>query len=84
MMEMERLRGALDMRKIKWEDASEEWISRTWFTINGNKWSVINGSFSYGGPEGLLELMTNAVNDGDPIGWLTADEVMAYVEKEVT
>ena len=80
-MEMEILRGMLDQRNIEWTNASDIWISRTWFTINGNKWSVISGKFSYGGPEGFLELVTNSVNDGDPIGWLTADEVMAYVDE---
>ena len=41
---------------------------------------------SYGGynfitaDEGLLELMSEAVNGGDPVGWLTAVQVMKYVK----
>ena len=56
-------------------------IYRTHFIINDVKYSVINGFGTYGGYEpfsdqnnGLLEMM--AENDGDPVGWLTADDVI--------
>ena len=95
--EMNKLRQYLDDKDIKWKDAStilgdklwhRLWICRTQFEINNNKWSVINGYGTYGGidgldgyNEGLLELMTNSVNNGEPIGWLTADNVIGYIEE---
>lgn len=92
--EMSKLRQYLDDKGIKWKDASSNdylynlWICRTHFEINSHTWSVINGYGTYGGfkildgyNEGLLELMTNSVNNGEPIGWLTADNVIGYIEE---
>lgn len=87
--EMRKLRQMLDEREIEYTDASNEGflpMTRTHFTYEGNFWSVIHGYGSYGGysqfndDEGLLELMTNAVNGGDPVGHLTAEEVIEYME----
>lgn len=94
--EMIKLRQYLDDKGVKWKDASTSpgdklwhllWICRTHFELNGISWSVINGYGTYGGWEmsdennqGLLELMTNSVNNGEPIGWLTADDVIGYIE----
>ena len=88
--EMEKLRELLDAEHITWHDASRESemcpICRTHFGYRGYQWSVIHGYGSYGGysiitaDEGLLELMSEAVNGGDPVGWLTADQVMEYVK----
>lgn len=84
--QMIRLRELLDEKGIEWTDHSDPDIDRTRFSHKGFQWSVINGLGSYGGfqwftgkNEGLLELMSNAVNGGDPIGWLTADEVIQMV-----
>ena len=56
---------------------------RTHFMVNGHRASVINGFGSYGGYDpmlqnnkGLLELMPDLDNMGDPIGFLTAEEVV--------
>lgn len=61
-------------------------IYRTHFEWRGYKWSVINGFGSYGGwnsidqkNKGLLELMSEAVNGGEPVGYLTADEAIKLV-----
>lgn len=58
-------------------------IYRTKFTYNGKQYSVINGYGTYGGYEpwngknnNLLEMM---IDDNDPIGWLTADDVCREV-----
>ena len=86
--EMEKLRRLLDQHSILWEDKSDSQITRTHFEYRGYHWSVVHGFGSYGGysfvtnDEGLLELMSDAVNGGEPVGWLTADEVMKYVVKE--
>ena len=91
--EMKKLREYLDDHKIQWEDDSSElgcfWMCRTHFTVRKNFWSVINGYGSYGGfdtfspkNKGLLELMTNEVNGGEPVGYLTADEVIRYMEEK--
>lgn len=92
--EMTKLRVGLYKMGVKWLDHSErnkdmpEYdIERTWFEIKGNKWSVIHGHGSYGGwfldgPDaGLLEVMTSVVNGGDPVGWLTAEQVLEEVRK---
>ena len=91
--EMQLFRQMLDAEHIKWHDASEPedslcYICRTHFEYRGYDWSVIYGFGTYGGPsylyddKGLLELMSNAVGDGNPIGWLTAKEAMQYVRRE--
>ena len=87
--EMKLFREMLDAENIEWHDASSQSnelpMDRTHFEHRGYQWSVIHGFGSYGGPsylyddKGLLELMSNAVNKGDPIGWLTAKEAMQYV-----
>lgn len=65
-------------------------IFRTHFEYNGYDFSVIYGYGTYGGIEpftgidrGLLECMTEKVNGGEPVGHLTAAEVIAIVEKEI-
>lgn len=90
--EMIKLRELLDEKKIKWWDCSFSGgdtpfvrIDRTHFKYRGFEWSVVHGFGSYGGwsynreNEGLLELMSEAVNDGEPVGWLTAEQVIEYV-----
>lgn len=88
--EMAMLREILNAEHIEWHDASEESemcpICRTHFEHRGYKWSVIHGYGTYGGfssidkDKGLLEVMSDAINGGEPIGWLTAEEVMQYVK----
>lgn len=77
--EMRLLREMLDKEKIDWHDASDYGIDRTHFDYRGYHWSIIYGLGSYGYEEMKLELMSNAVNDGDPIGWLTAKECIEFV-----
>lgn len=90
--EMQKLREYLNKHEIQWADVSASygfsWMCRTHFTLRNNLWSVINGFGSYGGfgtfsqnNEGLLELMTSEVNGGEPVGYLTADEVINYLEE---
>lgn len=89
--EMQKLRDYLDSKKIEWSDVSDErvgtWICRTHFDYKGYKWSVINGLGTYGGfyidekqNPGLLELMVDCVNGGEPVGYLKADDVIKYME----
>lgn len=88
--EMELFREMLDAEHIEWRDASSQSfelpMDRTHFEYRGYDWSVIHGYGSYGGPsflyddKGLLELMSDAVNEGEPVGFLTAEEVMRYVK----
>lgn len=62
-------------------------MERTKFMANGCEWSVIHGYGSYGGfnhfdPDaGLLEVMAQCVNDGNPVGWLTAEQVLKMVDE---
>lgn len=88
--EMQKLRHELDKRNIKWRDATEKdipghWICRTHFDYKGLWWSVIHGFGTYGGfrlggndLQGL-ECMCSAINDGEPIGYLTADNILEYM-----
>lgn len=90
--EMKLFREMLDAEHIKWRDASSQSfelpMDRTHFEHRGYFWSVIHGFGSYGGrsslydDEGLLELMSDAVNKGEPIGFLTAEQAMQYVRGE--
>lgn len=94
--EMIKLRTLLDLNDIAWVDASEEYnhysypysIYRTHFEHRGYHWSVVHGFGTYGGwsshssDRGLLEVMSEAINGGEPIGYLTAEEVMEYVKGE--
>lgn len=89
--EMIKFRNMLDAANIEWHDASAKGvltpIDRTHFTYRGYDWSVIHGFGSYGGwsysypDEGLLELMSNAVNGGNPIGYLTAEQAMICLKE---
>ena len=91
--EMKKLRTMLDEKGIEWKDDSQEFplakgdtplcIHRTHFNYKGEAVSVINGWGTYGGfdyiteeNQGLLEVM---VGWNDPIGCLTAEEVMKEV-----
>lgn len=89
--EMTKLRKLLTEQGIEWHDAKatldlDIQIDRTHFDYRDYFWSVINGFGTYGGysfrsekNKGLLELMSNAVNGGEPVGYLTAAQVMDYV-----
>lgn len=91
--QMKLFREMLDNKGIKWEDGSvmqtlpigDMSIERTWFTHRDCEWSVIHGFGTMGGYDffkpdgGLLELMSDLVNNGEPKGWLTAEETMELV-----
>lgn len=86
--QMVKLRKLLDANGIEWHDVSTApyelagfvGINRTHFEHRGYHWSVVHGSGSYGEKEGLLEVMSVAVNGGEPEGWLTAEQVMDLVK----
>lgn len=77
------------------EDRSDFIAKRVWvYFKNGYKLSVIRSSFSYGGRDGLFEIMLSDKSGlkigqidsellklmDEPVGWLTADEVMVYIK----
>lgn len=85
--EMQLLRDKLDEMNVKWTDASECYedlgITRTWFRDKeGTKWSAIHGYGTMGGyggtraDEGLLEIWNRK---SEPIGYLTAEQVITLV-----
>ena len=93
---MQKLREWLDQNGIEWKEKSDEdfcylWIVRTKFTYKDRHVSVINGYGTYGGfntletdNEGLLEMMIGEIDENsanEPIGYLTADQVITYLEK---
>ena len=67
------------------------WICRTHFEYKDKRWSAINGFGTYGGwfglnlgskvseNMGLIELME--LDEENPIGWLTAEDVIKEIEK---
>lgn len=90
--QMIKLRELLDREGIQWVDKSDDSdnphrIDRTEFQVKNVEWSVIHGYGTYGGwktagnDSGLLELLTDAVRDGEAFGFLTADEIIGYVKK---
>ena len=50
--------------------------------ILGNGWDFVCSTGSYGSDDGLLEYWSNNLEDSgdDPIGWLTAEEVLEKIE----
>lgn len=55
-------------------------IYRTHFNAIGYHYSVIWGYGTYGGEDGLLEMM---VDDEEPTGWLTAEDVISNVQERI-
>lgn len=83
LKEMIKLRQMLDGMGIEWEDVSshlryeEISIYRTHFEHKGRHISVIIGDGTYGGDKGLLEMWDG---NGEPEGWLTAEEVIERIK----
>lgn len=89
--EMLKLRDLLTKIGIEWQDASTPpnyplRIDRTHFNYRGFNWSVINEFGVVRGYDvfdienkGLLKLVSEAVNNGEPIRHLTADNVIKFV-----
>lgn len=50
-------------------------------TLNGCEYSIICHRYSYGGEEGLFEVMPDINNNGDVTGNMTESEVFEYLEK---
>lgn len=89
--ELKVIQEILELNKIPYEERhhiDEPYsLYRLHFVYKGNKWSVVSGYGSYGGNKGLLEIMRLGqveseelypAND-EPIGWLTAEEVMLMI-----
>lgn len=62
-------------------------IYRTHFSLYDYNWSVISGYGSYGGfsplngkDGGLLECMTDCINGGEPVGCLSAADVIKMIK----
>lgn len=55
-------------------------IYRTHFTAIGCHYSVICGYGTYGGEDGLLEMMSD---DEEPTGWLTAEDIIGKIQEEL-
>lgn len=59
-------------------------IYRTHFDVDGNAFSVIYGYGTYGGYDSFdgsdLELLECMINDGDPTGYMTAEDVLYAVD----
>ena len=78
-----------EMRKIMSDilgEGKDGGIDRTHFYHRGFKWSIVNGFGTYGGisfrhgiNQGKLELASNAVNCGEPIGYLAAKDCIELV-----
>lgn len=82
---MDTLRDILDVDGIHWVDKSVEnndldgtlfVILRTHITYHDKLYSVILGTGTYGFEDYKLELMSEVVNGGEPIGGLTVTEVI--------
>lgn len=75
--EMEKYRTVLDEAGISWTDVSDILITRTHFRYGATLVSVASGRCTYGGEKGLLEVM---IGVSEPEGWLSAEEVVNYIE----
>lgn len=87
--EMYLLRNALTARQIEWVNESDNLdrsfpflnliIYRTKWIYNGHKYSVLSGYGTWGGEQGLLEMI---VDNEEPQGSLTALDVLTFMDKE--
>lgn len=86
---MDTLRDILDVDGIHWVDKSVEnndldgtlfVILRTHITYHDKLYSVILGTGTYGFEDYKLELMSEVVNDGEPIGGLTVTDVISILK----
>ena len=89
-MELENLKGLVCTDQIeRIENKSDSRISRARvYFKNGHDLSIITGDGTYGGDEGLFEIMPSdevffdAEDDGDTVlGHLTGDRVNYYINK---
>lgn len=55
-------------------------IYRTHFDVDGIHYSVICGYGTYGGEEGLLEMM---IGCSEPTGWLTAEDIIGQIQERI-
>lgn len=78
--EMMRLRDSLEEEEIFWIDRSEApYFYCTEFNVADTKWFVTSGRAVSGCIRALLVLTCLLINNGDPVGNLTADEIMEMV-----
>lgn len=86
---MDTLRDILDVDGIQWTDmstGSKEFdgtpfvILRTHITYHGRLYSVILGTGTYGFENYKLELMSEVVNGGEPVGYLTVTDVISILK----
>ena len=85
---VDTLRDILDEDGIQWKDKSVNKqfdgtpfvILRTHITYQGRFYSVIIGTGTYGGEHYKLELMSDAVNNGEPVGYLSVTDVIDIIK----
>lgn len=86
---MDTLRDILDVDGIAWDDrstGSKEFdgvpfvILRTHIIYHGKLYSVILGTGTYGFENYKLELMSEVVNGGEPVGGLTVTDVISILK----
>ena len=78
MSEIDKLAAMLTERGISFEQRPI--IDGEQILVPG-EWDAICNRYSYGGPEGLLEVMGDPVTNDHVEGWLTADEIFARWQK---
>ena len=87
MTEMDKLDAALtDMRltheRLKTENGGDMIIAYGGVTGMKYRFDAICNDMSYGGKQGLIEVMGKwLLDNNDVLGWLTADEVVELVQK---
>ena len=87
-VEMRKLRDWLKENSINFWDDSDATICRTKFKIKKNRFSVIHGRGTYGGYNPFTKVDSGRLecqdyNHPDPLGFLTAEDVIALVRKEL-
>lgn len=81
MNELDNLREILEKNKIEYTNKSivskNDGID---FWYKDNEVSVISHQYSYGGKQGLLEIMASFI-EGEVIGFLTAEETFKIIKE---
>lgn len=88
--EMNKLIGLLSAKGIPFEVAANVWHDEACIficspSVEECQLDAVSHYYSYGGQQGLIEIMgcgdASEITGEDVIGWLSAEEALAYFER---
>ena len=88
--EMNKLIGLLSAKGIPFEVAASIWHDEACIiicspSVEECQLDAVSHYYSYGGQQGLIEIMAHGdaseITDHDVVGWLSAEEALAFFER---